>query len=100
MASAAISWWSSLNPRCRKPAAIAFSPAASGWFQSALSVSAPFTIFAKNDCRITREAVLFHEGVEWALLAVVSELPALDVVGRGALALGGIHPVVGRHAQE
>src|SRR5258708_804738 len=53
-----------------------------------VSVSAVYDLCQENDRRITCESVLFHERIEGALLAFVSELDVLDVVGRRPLAPG------------
>src|SRR6516162_1110493 len=53
--------------------------------QRVVGVSAVYDLCQENNGRIAREAVL--ECVEGALLAVVSELDALHVIGRRALSL-------------
>src|SRR5581483_4194578 len=54
----------------------------------------------QNDGWIARKTVLLHQRIERALLAVVSELHTFHIVGRGALALGDLQHLVGRHEQE
>src|SRR5438552_18598913 len=68
MDSAAITSRLFLKPRWRKPSAMAFNPAASGWFQSELSVSAPLTILPSNTIAGSRPRSCFLTSAEALML--------------------------------
>src|SRR5215470_3584528 len=68
--------------------------------QRVVRVGAVYDLCQKNDGWITREPMFLHKRIERALLAVVSVLDALDVIGRRSFALRHVHHLLGWHEQE
>src|SRR6266513_258804 len=84
---------------CRNPSATAFRPAASGWFHSELSVSAPLTILASSAIAGSPSRLYFLT-IERTLLAVVPKLDVFHVVRNRVFSFGDRHHLVGRHKEK
>jgi hypothetical protein len=54
----------------------------------------------QNKCWIARQPVLFHQGVEGALLTVMSEFDVWHIVGNGPFSLSDFHYIIGWDEQE